>query len=186
MVAERTFSPIAVVVHAVAIIAGLLVGWQVMAKITPDIPTEEPGVESSSAPRAVVGNDPDSLFLPNNLAAAIPPLRDQLADGQGVVALHIEPGSIELQTSDIDGTFDLADVPVAAPARIAAAIHETPPGYGLAQIAYMELVATRTGPRWYVQIDINATDEPPPWTYGAPLEGEPVTAGGGPPRPIEE
>ena len=48
----------------------------------------------------------------------------------------------------------------------------------------MDLVATAKGPRWYVQLDIDRDIGPPPWTYGAPLEGAPVTAGGAPPKPI--
>ena len=75
---------------------------------------------------------------------------------------------------------------MAAPARIADQIHELRPALGLEQIRYMDLVATRKGPRWYVQIDINRTDEPPPWTYGAPLEGSPLTVGGAPPTPVDE
>jgi hypothetical protein len=48
----------------------------------------------------------------------------------------------------------------------------------------MELVATDEGPRWYVQLDINGDSGPPPWTYGAPLDGDPIKAGGAPPEPV--
>ena len=41
----------------------------------------------------------------------------------------------------------------------------------------MDLVATRDGPRWYVQLDIIRDVGPPPWTYGAPLAGEPLEVG---------
>jgi len=35
-----------------------------------------------------------------------------------------------------------------------------------------------------VQLDINRTDVAPPWTYGAPLDGAPLTVGGAPPTAI--
>ena len=182
---DASFNPIAIIVHALAIAAGLFVGWIVMERISPDFPSAEPGVESSSSPGAVAGDDPDSLFLPNNLSEAILPLMEQTAAGEGVVELHLEPGSIDLRTSDAEGTIDLTEVPVAAPMRIADAINAQRPKIDLAQIAYMDLVATDKGPRWYVQIDINKTDEPPPWTYTAALEANSVTPGGAPPKPVE-
>ena len=184
MTTEGALNPIPILVHVLAIAAGLVVGWIAMDRITPDFPTAGPGVESSAAPGSVAGDDPDSLFLPNNLSEAIVQLQDQLGAGEGVVTLRIEPGSIDLQSGDVDGTYDLAEVPVAAPARIADAIAEQRPQLGLAQIRYMELVATRGGPEWYVQIETAATEAPPPWTYGAPLEGAPLTVGGAPPAPV--
>jgi hypothetical protein len=186
METEGAFNPIPILVHALAIAAGLFVGWIVMDRITPNFPSADPGVASSSAPGAVAGNDPDSLFLPNNMSVAMVELQEQFGADQGIVRLHIEPGAIDAQTSDVDGTFDLPDVPVAAPARIAAQIHELRPKFGLGEISYMDLVATRKGPRWYVQIDTGATDEPPPWTYGAPLEGSPLEVGPAPPTPVGE
>ncbi len=186
MQTEGALNPIPIVVHALAIVAGLLVGWIVMDSITPNFPTADPGLESSSAPRAVAGNDPDSFFLANNMSEAVVQLQEQFGADQGILSLHVEPGDIEVETSEAEGTFDLPDVPVAAPARIADQIHEMRPALGLAQIAYMDLVATRRGPRWYVQIDTSATGEPPPWTYGAPLEGSPLEIGPGPPTPVDE
>ena len=183
---EGALNPIPILVHAIAIAVGLFVGWIVMDRITPNFPTADPGVESSSAPGAVAGNDPDSLFLANNLSEAMVQLQEQFGADQGVVQLHIEPGAIDAETSEVEGTYDLPDVPVAAPARIAAQIHGMRPNLGLGQIGYMDLVATRRGPRWYVQIDTSATDEPPPWTYGAPLEGSPLEVGPGPPTRIDD
>lgn len=185
MTTEGAFNPIPILVHVLAIISGLLLGWYVMDLVSPDFPSGDPGVESSSAPGSVAGDDPDSLFLANNLADAIPPLQEQLAAGQGVALLHIEPGAIEVESSDSEGVYDLAEVPVAAPARIADAIHDMRQQVTLADIGYMDLVATRGGPRWYIQFD-TSTDVSPPWTYGAPLEGAPVEAGGAPPKPIDD
>lgn len=179
------FNPIPVLVHTLAIAAGLFAGWIAMDRITPDFPTGDPALQSSVVPGAVAGDDPDSLFLPNKLSEAIVQLQDQFGTEQGVVSLHLEPGSIEIETSDAEGAYALTEIPVAAPAQIADAIEKQRPQLGLAQIRYMDLVATRRGPRWYVQIDTATTNEPPPWTYGAPLEGTPLEVGGAPPTPIE-
>jgi len=183
---EGALNPIPIIVHALAIAAGLFVGWIAMDRITPDFPSADPGLESSSAPRAVVGDDPDSFFLPNNMSEAMVELQEQFGADQGIVSLHIEPGQIDVETSEAEGTFDLPDVPVAAPMRLGAAIEAQRPRLGLPQIAYMDLVATKDGPRWYVKIDINRTDEPPPWTYSAAIEANSVSPGGAPPTPIDE
>jgi hypothetical protein len=76
-------------------------------------------------------------------------------------------------------------VPVAAPLRITDEIHSLRDKVSLEDIGYMDLIATSNGPRWYIQLDIDRTDVSPPWTYTAPLEGESVTAGGAPPKPID-
>ena len=186
MASEGGFNPIPIIVHVLAIAAGLFAGWIVMDRITPDFSTADPGVESSSAPGSVAGNDPDSLFLPNNFSEAMVQLQDQVAAGQGIVTLHLEPGSMDADTSDADGTIDLTDVPVSAPAQIADALHSLREGITLEDIGYMDLVATRKGPRWYVQLDIDRTDVNPPWTYSAPIEGTPVTPAGSPPKPISD
>jgi hypothetical protein len=55
---------------------------------------------------------------------------------------------------------------------------------GLGEVSYVDLVATAKGPRWYVQLDIDRDIGPPPWTYGAPLTGTPLTVGPGPPQPV--
>jgi hypothetical protein len=51
-------------------------------------------------------------------------------------------------------------------------------------VGYIDLVATAKGPRWYVQLDIARDIGPPPWTYGAPLGGGPLTVGPAPPTPV--
>lgn len=181
MVAQGGFNRTAILVHALAIAAGLLAGWFVMDRITPDLPTEDPGVESSSAPRSVAGNDPDSLFLPNNFSDGLAQFSDQLAAGQSVTTLHLTPGSISAETTDGDAGFDPADVPSSAPASIAHALHRTREEVGLADIGSMDLIATRTGPTWYVKLDLARSDAGPPFAYTAPLSGANVTPANGPP-----
>jgi hypothetical protein len=181
-----SFNPVVVLVHLMAIAIGLLGGWIVMDRITPDglASSAEPGVSSSSAPGAVAGDAPDSLLLAANLGPALSQLRDQLAAGEGVVTLHIAPGSISTDTSSADGTFGLDEVDPATPALIADQISEQRPKLTLADIGSMDLVATSQGPQWYVQVDPTVSDVRPPWTYRAPLAGTPLTVGGAPPQPI--
>ena len=186
MATESGFNPIPALVHVVAIAVGLYLGFVAMDAIAPDLPGEgvEPGVSSSSAPGAVAGDDSDSLFRAANLGPALDQLDEQLAAGQGIRSLHLEPGALNADTSSADGTLAPADVPVAAPATLADEIAAERHGITLADVSYMDLVATAKGPRWYVQLDIDRDIGPPPWTYGAPLAGSPLTAGGAPPKPI--
>jgi hypothetical protein len=186
MVTESSLNPLPLLIHLLAIAAGIFFGLRAMDALAPDLPDEgvEPGIASSSAPGSVAGNDPNSLFLAANLAPALDQLSDQLPAGEGVIRLRIQPGSLNAETGSGEGLFDPDDVSPSVPAMLAGAIHEQRERVALADIGYMELVATRDGPEWYVQLDINRTDVPPPWTYGAPLDGAPLTVGGAPPKPI--
>lgn len=187
MLAESSrFNPVAVIVHLLAIAAGLYLGFLAMDAIAPDLPDEgvDPGVSSSAVPRKVAGDDPDSLFAAGALAPALDQLEEQLPAGEGVVRLRIEPGGLTADTASAGGLFELGDVAAETPARLIAAIHRQREGITAHDIGYMELVATADGPRWYVQIDIFRTNVDPPWTYGAPLEGTPLTVGGAPPEPV--
>lgn len=180
------FNPVAVIVHLVAIAVGVYLGFLAMDAIAPDLPDPDlaPGVSSSSAPAAVAGDDPDSLFRAQNLAPALTQLEDQLAAGEGIVTLHLEPGKLDADTGTAEGVFEPADVPAEVPALLADEIHAERGRLGLGEIAYMDLVATAKGPRWYVQLDISRDIGPPPWTYGAPLEGTPLTVGPAEPKPV--
>lgn len=182
---ERSFSPTAVIVHLVAIALGLYLGWIAMQAITPDLPDNsvEPGV---SATADVAGDAAESLYRGPNFQAALDQLDEQLAAGEGIVSLHLEPGALDTETRAGDGLFQPEDVPADAPVVLIHTIDSERggPPIGLGEIRYMDLVATEDGPRWYVQLDINENIGPPPWTYGAPLEGSPLTVGGAPPKPV--
>ena len=187
MVAESSrFNPVAVIVHLIAIAAGLYLGFMAMDGIAPDLPSEdvEPGVSSSAAPAEVAGDDPGSLFRGAALAPALEQLDQQLPAGEGIASLRIRPGGLSAETADAEGLFELEDVSPSLPEQLIASIRDQRPRVSAEDIGYMDLVATENGPRWYVQLDINTTDVDPPWTYGAPLEGTPVEAGGAPPKPV--
>lgn len=181
---ESGFNPVAILIHLIAIAAGIFLGLQAMDSIAPDLSTDEPGIASSSEPAAVSGEDPDSLFNPANLAPALNQLSEQIPAGEGLVRLKITPGSLDAETASGDGLFVPEDISPAAPSVIVDQAQADRPRVGFEDIGYMELVATADGPRWYVQLDTSKTDVPPPWTYGAPLSGTPLDVGPGPPVPL--
>ena len=206
MATESRNYTLPVLVHVVAIALGLYLGFLAMDAISPDLPDPDvdPGVSSSSSPAAVAGDDPDSLFRAQNLGPALDQVDEQLAAGEGIVSLHIEPGSLDTETGSADGVFDPDEVPVDVPALLAVQIEAARfqaarlpsthrlavplirGGLPLADVLYMDLVATAKGPRWYVQLDPSRDVGPPPWTYGASLDGEPpLTPGPPPPKPVE-
>ena len=188
MATESRNYAVPVLVHVLGIALGLYLGFLAMDAISPDFPDPdtEPGVSSSTAPAAVAGDDPDSLFRGPYLQGALNELSDQMAAGEGILRLHLEPGTLETDTASGEGLFQAEDVSSETPAQLIRAIDSERggPPIGLGEISYMDLVATEDGPRWYVQLDINRNIGPPPWTYGAPLEGEPLEVGGGPPKPV--
>jgi hypothetical protein len=186
MATESSLNPIPILLHLLAIAVGVFLGLRAMDAIAPDLPGEsvEPGIASSSTPGAVAGDDPNSLFMADNLAPALDQLADQLPAGEGIVRLRIDPGSLSAETRAGEGLFEPAGVPANVPALLGSSIHRQRERVTLADVGYMELVATRDGPEWYVQLDTDRTDVPPPWTYRAPLEGRPLSVGGAPPEPI--
>ena len=181
------FNPTAVLVHLVAIALGLYLGWIAMDRISPDLPdaSVEPGVSTTGE---VAGDDAHSLFRPANLEPALTQLAGQMTAGEGLVRLRIEPGTLESELNSGDGLFQPTDVPADAPVVLTQTIDSERGGapIDLGEIAYMDLVATRDGPRWYVQLDTSRDVGPPPWTYGAPIAGGPIEVGPGPPKPVPE
>ncbi len=177
---------IPVVVHVLGIGLGLYLGFLVMDRIAPDLPDPSvpPGVSSSAE---VAGDAPNSLFRGPYLQGALNELSDQLAAGEGLVSMHIEPGALETETGTSEGVFQPEDVSSETPVVLIHSIDSERGGapIGLEDVAYIDLVATAEGPRWYVQLDISRDIGPPPWTYGAPLEGRPLEAGPGPPKLVE-
>jgi hypothetical protein len=175
-----------VLVHAIAIALGLYLGWVVMEGVSPDLPDPgvQPGVNSTAQ---VAGDAPNSLFRGPYLQGALNQLSDQMAAGEGIVTMHIEPGTLETETASGDGLFQPEDVSSETPVVLIHSIDSERggPPIGLGEVSYLDLVATAKGPRWYVQLDINREIGPPPWTYGAPLEGTPLTVGPAPPKPVE-
>ena len=154
-----------VVVHVLGIALGLYLGFIVMDSISPDLPDPSvaPGVSSTAE---VAGDAPESLFRGPYLQGALNELSDQLAAGEGIVSMHLEPGTLETETGTGDGLFQPEDISSETPVVLIHTIDSERggPPIGLGEISYMDLVATEKGPRWYVQLDINRDIGPPPWT----------------------
>jgi hypothetical protein len=177
-------SPLPPIVHVLAIAAGVWVGLVAMDAIAPDFPDPdtEPGV-AAAEPATVDPGSSDSLFRTENLAPALSQLSEQLgADGE-LVRLRIEPGS--LQSTEGDGGFAVSDVPASGPTELAARISQKRRQVrGVEDLQFVELVQTKDGPEWYVQLISTRPDLPPPWTYGARLDPSKLTVGGAPPKRI--
>ena len=176
-------------VHVVAIALGIYLGFIAMDAIAPDLPGAdvEPGVSSSSAPQAVVGDDTDSLFRAANLGPALAQLDEQLAAGEGIASCTSSPARSTPTHGSAEGMFAAADVAGRGAGEARGRDRRRAPGRHARSPTsrFMDLVATPKGPRWYVQLDINRDIGPPPWTYGAPLDGAPLSVGGAPPKPID-
>jgi hypothetical protein len=176
-------NPTAVIVHVVAIAVGLVLGWITMDAIAPDQPSATD--PAAAAPAIITGDDPGSFFRSPNLQPALDELAEQYENHTGIIRLRIEPDGIETQTRSGEG-FAPSDVDPEAPLSMALAVDALRGGkpVGLDEISYMELVQTKDGPQWYIQLDINKDIGSPPWTYGVPLDGRVLQEGVAPPKPI--
>ena len=181
-------NPVAAFAHILAVAAGVWGAFWVMGAVTPDLPDAEaePGVTATAA-EDVAGDAEESLLRQTPLFWALEQLSDQLAAGQQLARLRVEPATLTSESRDAeDGLIDPDDVAPSAPEWIVRQIAEDRPQVTLAKVRYMELIATAKGPRWYVQL---VSDDPklsPPWTYTADLEGDLLTVGGAEPVPLAE
>jgi len=179
-------NPVAVISHLVAVVAGVWIGLGLMGEIAPDLPDPgvQPGLSAPGDPEEVAGGDPDSLLREENLGPALDDLAEQLGADGHLLRLRIEAGRVAA-TEGEDG-YDLADVPPSGPEELVDLIAGERPKVGIDDVDSVELVQTRDGPRWHVQLVSTGPDLPPPWTYGAPFGFEGLTVGGAPPRQLGE
>jgi hypothetical protein len=179
MATESSSRALPILLHLVAIAAGLFLGIEAIAALSPDLPSEssEPGVNAPATPTQVPPDATNSLLQPGPLSIALDSVDDQLAAGQKLQVVHITPGEIDTSTTDDGDGFDVADVDVSAPTRLAALIsQERKEVRGLQDFQFVELRLDPNGdPQWYVQL---ALDIDPPRTYTAPIEALAVTPGG--------
>ena len=176
-------SPLPPIAHIVAIVAGVWGGLTVMGAISPDLPDADvqPGVTAEAAPQS--GDDPDSLLVEGNLDPALTQLADQLGTTTDLVRLRISPS--QLDATEGEGGFDVDAVDSAVPRQLVEMISsQRPKVRGLEDVQYMELVQTKQGAEWYVQLVSTREDLPPPWTYRAPQDLSKLAVGGAPPQPI--
>jgi hypothetical protein len=178
MVSERSSSPLPIILHLVAIAAGLFLGITAMAALSPDLPSEgsAPGVNAPASGAQVPPGAPNSLLQPGPLSIALDSVDDQLAAGQQLTLVHITPAEISTDATDGDG-FDVSDVDVSAPTRLATLIHQQRKVVtGLDDLQFVDLRLGPDGdPQWFVQL---GSEIDPPRTYVAPLDALSVAPGG--------
>jgi hypothetical protein len=167
-------SPVSAITHLLAVALGLWGGFWLMDRVAPDLPSDEtdPGVEAATELR---GGDPDSLLRAGPLATALGQLSDQIAAGDAIVALEIEPANLSAETGSGGLGLEPEEVPPGAPERIVGEIAGQRPQVSLDDVTFIRLRAGAQGPEWYVQLDLEID---PPRTYVAPLDGSSATAGG--------
>ncbi|HYU61003.1 MAG TPA: hypothetical protein VEK39_09595 [Solirubrobacterales bacterium] len=166
-------SPVAPIATLLAVAAGVWGGFWVMDTVTPDLPESdtEPGVEAAAD---IEGGDPDSLLRTGPFAIALAQLSDQIAAGDVIVSLRLEPGTLDAKSGS--GGLDLEpdEIPPNAPERIAGEITQQRPMVSLDSVMFMQLRPGPGGPQWRVQLD---SDVDPPRTYTAPLDGSSAMPG---------
>ena len=147
-----------------------------IGRVTPDLPQDntEPGVEATGD---VNGGDRDSLLRTGPFAIALAQLSDQIAAGDVIVSLRLEPATLDAQSGSGGIGLEPEEIPPNAPQRIVDAMAAQRPQISLDDVAFMRLRPSPEGPEWYVQLDL-AID--PPRTYVAPLDGSTATPGGRP------
>lgn len=179
MATESSFNPLPLVLHVIAIAAGIFLGIKAMAAISPDLPSDdsEPGVTAPASAGQVAPDDPNSLFAPGPLSIALDAVEEQLGAGQQLNLVHIAPSEITTQSSDDGAGFTLSDVDSSAPQRLATLIAQQRKEVGgIADFQFVDLRLDERGdPEWYVQL---ALDIDPPRTYVAPLDALSAEPGG--------
>lgn len=170
-------SPVSVITHLLAIALGAWGGLSLIGRVAPDLPSDDtdPGVEAPLAPDEVRGGDPKSLLRAGPLAGALEQLSSQIAAGDVIVTLRLEPGSIDAETGSGGVDIETEQIPPNAPERIVAEIAKQRPEVSLDDVQFMLLRPGPGAPEWYVQLDLEID---PPRTYVAPLDGSSATPGG--------
>ncbi|HEY8466392.1 MAG TPA: hypothetical protein VIL04_06290 [Solirubrobacterales bacterium] len=175
-------TPVAALLHLLAVVVGVFGGFTIMAAITPDPPPRETTPEAYAGDD-VLPEDPESLFAPDRFAEALERLEEEYA-GSGIVVLHVEPGVATVATAaPQEGLLDLGAVPPDELQRLVGVLQRERPQLELDDIRFFELVAAADGPTWYVQLDSVSTVLSPPWAYEVRLGGKRVL-GSEMPEPI--
>ena len=175
-------SPVVIICNLVGLVLGVWGGFQVAGAVTPDMPDPdtEPGFEAP-AEIDVNGGDTTSLYRNFPLDVALNELEQQQAAGTSIMQLHVLPDAITADTFDNGNGFQPGDVDDYAIETMVSEIDSArSEQVTLSDVRSADLVMTRRGPQWFLQLDSARADLPPPWTYTAPPAGEPVKAGGPP------
>ena len=173
---EGSFNPVAVLVHVVAIAAGIVAGLAAMGAISPNLPADvdvdEPGVETPAAD----GDDSSSLFLSPNLEFAFDELRDENGAGAEYSLIDIQPGQITTESNGGAGSFTIDEVSASVPQTMIFELGEKRPEVTAEDVEYIQLAAITGGPRWILKLS-DDSGLAPPLAYSARADGsrlEPV------------
>jgi hypothetical protein len=176
---ESSFSPLPIVLHAIAIAAGIFLGITAMAAISPDLPSDdsEAGATAPASAGQVAADDPNSLFQAGPLSIAVDSVSDQLAAGDELNFVHITPSEVQTESSSDVAGFAADEIDPSAPQRLATLIaQQRKEVAGLEDFQFVDLrLNEQSEPEWYVQL---ALEIDPPRTYVAPLDALSVKPGG--------
>jgi hypothetical protein len=176
-------SPIAPIAHLIGIALAVFVGFWLGGVVTPDLPSAgtEPGVVSAAAD-GVTGADPESLFHPAPLDAAVKQTIEQLGPGAEVSSAEITPTTLNAAQAGGEETLPLESMPLDAPERIVAGVQSAREQMGVKGAVGLDDVKTfRWTPgnpdskEWYVLLDISTVGVPT--EFSAARNGADVSAG---------
>ena len=176
-------NPVAAVSHLLAIVLGCFTGFWVIDAVTPELPGAdvEPGVE---VPVPVEADSPESLFQPGPLSTAIFQLEGQEGAGAEYAFLTITPESLSVSEAEVDGGVEPSDLSTGEPMRVIELLGEERQAITPERVRQLDLVATRGGPVWLVQLRSNDPDLRPPWQYVVSYGSDEIQAGGPLPVPL--
>ncbi|MDQ2675288.1 MAG: hypothetical protein M3Y34_00635 [Actinomycetota bacterium] len=174
---------VAAISHVVAIVLGAFGGFWAIDAVTPELPGEsvEPAVE---VPVAVEPDSPDSLFQPGPLSTAIAQLEGQEGAGAEYAFLTITPTSLSVSEVEVDGGVEPSDLSTGEPMRVIELLGKERRAITPERVRQLDLVATKDGRVWLVQLRSDDPDLSPPWQYVVPYGSDRVQAGGPLPTPI--
>lgn len=174
-------NPVAAVCHFLAIVLGAFAGVWAINAVTPELPDAD--VEPAVAlPVPVEPESPESLFQPGPLSTAIFQLEGQEGDGVEYAFLTITPQSLTVSDVEVDGGVEPSDLSTGEPMRVIELLGGERQAITPELVRQMDLVATRDGLVWVVQLDSRDQSLSPPLHYVVPYGSEEVRAGG--PLPV--
>lgn len=176
-------NPVAALSHLAAVVLGVFGSLWLVEELTPKLPDEnvEPGVE---VPVPVEPESPESLFQPGPLSTAIFQLEGQESGGEEYVLMTITPTSLSVSDLEAEGGIVPSELSTGEPMRVIELLGEERNAITPDKVRQLDLVATKDGPVWVVQLQSGDPALEPPLQYVVPLGSEEVQAGGPLPTPL--
>ena len=185
-------SPVAPIVHLLAVVAGAWLGLTTMDRVSPDLPSQQPpGVVEAEEEQITGPEDPNSLLEAGPFSIAISQVRDQLGAGEDITRIRVTFDSIEVETTE-DGGDGVAidEISTSAPYLLAYSIGESRRGArgrtdvgGVEDLQSIVFRATPRGGIWTAWLPpglkppVAYEAEIPPGTVAFEVEPRPVSGG---------